>query len=238
MIKRYLFLFLPVAAAAGALAIACNAPSTSTTSKVLTSPPAAEKGRLVGKTIAILATNGVEQSELVKPQRAFAEEGAKTVVIAPNGGTIQGMNHADKGDKITVDLPLAQARPEDYDALVLPGGVANPDTLRTVPAAVAFAKAFAEAGKPISAICHGPWLLVEADVVRDRTMTSWPSLRRDLENAGAKWIDADAVTDNGLTTSRKPDDIPAFVKKSIEELTEPRHARAKHAQSDLGPAHP
>lgn len=236
MTKRYLFL-LPIAAVAGAIAVACNTPSATTSSKVLTSPPAAANGKLVGKKIAILATDGVEQSELVKPQKAFADEGAKTFVIAPDSGTIQGMNHADKGDKINVDLPLAQAKADDYDALVLPGGVANPDKLRTIPAAVAFAKAFVDAGKPVSAICHGPWLLVEAGVVKDRKMTSWPSLKTDLENAGAKWSDVEVVTDNGITTSRKPDDIPAFVKKSIEEFAEPRHEPNKHASffGDLAP---
>lgn len=221
----------PLALGAAVLVFgACKdgAPMANTSeAKILTSPAASSSGKLAGKTIAFLATDGVEQVELLKPQKAFADEGAKTVVVSPKTGTIQGMNHHEKGDKITVDVALDKADPKTFDALVLPGGVVNPDALRMDANAVSFTKSFAEAGKPISAICHGPWLLAEAGLLKDRKVTSWPSLRTDLQNAGATWVDQEVVTDKGLTTSRKPDDIPAFVKKSIEEFTEPQHD--KHA---------
>lgn len=178
---------------------------------------------LSGKRIAILATDGVEQIELIEPRKALDAAGANTKVVSLKSGTIQGMNHDKPGDKITVDTVLDSTSVDDFDALLLPGGVANPDKLRTVEAAVSFVRSFFEAGKPVAAICHGPWLLVEADVVDGRKVTSWPSLKTDLKNAGAKWTDEQVVTDHGLVTSRKPDDIPAFNKKMIEEFAEGFH---------------
>jgi protease I len=178
---------------------------------------------LNGRTIAILATDGFEQSELTEPKRALEEAGATVHVIAPKSGTIRGWDKTDWGEEVAVDLDLEHARPESYDGLVLPGGQINPDKLRIEPAAVAFAHAFFEAGKPVGAICHAPWLLVEADVVRGRTVTSWPSVRTDLRNAGAEWVDREVVVDQGLVTSRKPDDLPAFNAKLIEEFAEGRH---------------
>jgi len=179
---------------------------------------------LTGKTVAVLATDGFEQSELTEPRRALMEAGAAVHVVAPHGGTIQGMQHHEKGDKVKVDKTLDQVRAEEYDALVLPGGVANPDALRVDQRAVNFVRAFAKDKKPIGAICHGPWTLIEADAVRGRTVTSWPSLRTDLKNAGAEWVDREVVVDHGLVTSRKPDDLPAFNRKIIEEFGEGRHA--------------
>ncbi|HEV2676140.1 MAG TPA: type 1 glutamine amidotransferase domain-containing protein [Aliidongia sp.] len=178
---------------------------------------------LTGKRIAILATDGFEQSELTVPRQALIAAGATVEVVSLKPGEIQGMKHHDKGDKVTVDRVLDQADAGSYAALVLPGGVANPDTLRTDTGAVAFVRAFASSGKPIAAICHGPWTLIEADVVRGRTMTSWPSLKTDLRNAGAEWVDRDVVVDHGLVTSRKPDDLPAFCAKMIEEFREGCH---------------
>jgi len=172
---------------------------------------------LNGKRVAILVTNGFEQVEMVKPRKALDEAGAKTDLISPMKGEVQGWNHEEKGDKFRVDVDLNSADPEDYDALMLPGGVMNPDRLRMIPRAVQFTRHFFDEGKPIAAICHGPWLLVEADVVRGRRVTSWPSLKTDLRNAGAEWVDQEAVTDDGLLTSRKPDDLPAFNRKMIEE---------------------
>ncbi|MBD2260226.1 type 1 glutamine amidotransferase domain-containing protein [Pseudanabaena sp. FACHB-2040] len=183
--------------------------------------------QLSNKRVAILATDGVEQVELTQPKQALEEAGAQTAIIAPKSGTIQGWNHYDKGDEIPVDLTLDSANPEDYDALILPGGTVNPDQLRTQEKAVQFVKAFFQAGKPVAAICHGPWTLVEADVVRGRTMTSWPSLKTDLQNAGANWVDQEVVVDRGLVTSRNPQDIPAFNKKVIEEIAEGRHAEQR-----------
>ena len=193
-------------------------------SKPLTSPPPAETGKLQGKRIAILATDGFEQIELVKTQKMLADEGAKTVVVAPKREPIQGFNHRDPGEKVTVDMTIVEADPNAFDALVLPGGVVNPDMLRQDARAVRFVRTFAEAKKPIAAICHGPWMLIEAGVVRDRTVTSWPSLKTDLLNAGAVWVDRAVVADHGLVTSRMPDDIDAFVKKTVEEIREPQHA--------------
>jgi deglycase len=178
---------------------------------------------LTGRTIAILATDGFEQSELTEPRRALEEAGATSRVISPKSGTIRGWNHTDWGDEVTVDVALEQARPEDYHGLVLPGGQINPDKLRIEPKAVAFVRDFFRAGKPVGAICHGPWMLIEADVVRGRKVTSWPSVRTDLKNAGAEWVDQEVVVDQGLVTSRKPDDIPAFNAKLIEEFAEGRH---------------
>lgn len=178
---------------------------------------------LEGTRVAILVTDGFEQSELTEPRSALDEAGARTEIVSPAEGEVQGMNHREKGDTFPVDVALANANPEDYDALLLPGGVANPDRLRMDPAAVAFVKAFVDAGKPIAAICHGPWTLIEAGAVAGRKMTSWPSLQTDLRNAGAQWVDREVVVDRGLVTSRKPDDLPAFNRKMIEEFAEGRH---------------
>lgn len=178
---------------------------------------------LSGQRIAILATDGFEQAELETPREALRQAGAAAEVIAPKPGRIQGMEHDEKGRPVAVDRTLDEARPEDYQALVLPGGVANPDKLRIQPAAVAFVRHFVQSGKPIAAICHGPWTLIEAGGVSGRTMTSWPSLKSDLANAGASWVDREVVVDRGLVTSRKPDDLPAFCGKMVEEFAEGRH---------------
>jgi protease I len=182
------------------------------------------KSPLEGKRIAILATDGVEQSELVKPREALDAAGAETVLISPKKENIQAFKHHDNADRLEVDLELGQADASAFDALLLPGGALNPDSLRTDPQAVAFVKAFAQAGKAIAAICHGPWLLVEADLVDGRTVTSWPSIQTDLKNAGANWVDREVVVDRGLITSRKPDDIPAFARTAIEEFARPHAA--------------
>jgi protease I len=174
---------------------------------------------LNGKRVAILVAEGFEQSELDGPRQALEEAGAETLVVSPaEEGWVQGWNHFDVGDSYEVDVPLAEARAEDFDALLLPGGVANPDQLRMLPEAVSFVRAFFDAGKPVAAICHAPWTLVEAGVVKGRTMTSWPSVKTDLVNAGANWVDEQVVVDNALVTSRKPDDIPAFNEKMLEEF--------------------
>jgi protease I len=178
---------------------------------------------LQGKRVAILATDGVEQVELLEPRKALEQAGAKTFVVSPKPRAIKGWDHDNWGQEIPVDTPLETARAGDYDALMLPGGVMNPDTLRMDPNAVQFVRDIFSAGKPVASICHGPWLLVEADIVRDRTVTSWPSLRTDIRNAGGNWVDRDVVTDAGLVTSRKPDDIPAFNQKMIEEFGEGVH---------------
>ena len=179
---------------------------------------------LGGRRIAILATDGVEQIELTEPRRALDEAGAKTILISPNTNKIKAWQHDQWGDELKVDLPLERANADNFDALLLPGGVMNPDRLRTNPAAVRFVRQIAQAGKPIAAICHGPWLLVEADVVRNRTLTSWPSLHTDIRNAGGDWVDREVVADSGLVTSRKPDDIPVFNRKMLEEFAEGSHA--------------
>jgi protease I len=184
---------------------------------------AANSPSLSGKRVAILATDGVEQVELTEPRKALDAAGATTKVVSPKSGSIKGWNHTDWGDDIKVDVSLDSTSPDDFDALMLPGGVMNPDTLRMNEEAVSFVRAFFEAGKPVASICHGPWMLIEADVVRGRNVTSWPSLRTDLRNAGANWTDRESVTDHGLVTSRKPDDIPAFSKKMIEEFAEGVH---------------
>lgn len=191
---------------------------------------------LSGKRVAILATDGVEQVELTEPRKALDSAGANTKVVSPKPGSIKGWNHTNWGDPIKVDVTLENTSPDDYDALLLPGGVMNPDHLRTNANAVNFVRAFFEAGKPVAAICHGPWLLVEADVVRGRNVTSWPSLRTDLRNAGANWTDSQVVTDHGLVTSRKPDDIPAFNRKMIEEFAEGVHEEQR-ASAHAGAAH-
>lgn len=175
---------------------------------------------LKGKRIAILATDGFEQSELADPRDALDRAGATTTVIAPHAGAIKGWQMKDWGDEVEVDLTLDKAHADDYDALLLPGGVLNPDQLRTDAGAVTFVRSFFEAEKPVAAICHGPMMLIEADVLRDRHVTSWPSLRTDIRNAGARWSDEEVVVDRGLVTSRKPADIPAFNRKMIEEFAE------------------
>jgi protease I len=181
-------------------------------------------GKLDGKRVAMLVADGFEQVEMTGPREALEDAGAKVDLVSPAEGKVKGWQHDHWGDEFAVDVPLDAARPEEYDALVLPGGVMNPDHLRTDDRAVRFARSFMAAEKPVAAICHGPWLLVEVDVVRGRTVTSWPSLRTDLENAGATWVDREVVTDHGLVTSRKPDDIPAFNRKAIEEIAEGVHA--------------
>ncbi|MEA3208035.1 MAG: protease [Chthoniobacter sp.] len=157
--------------------------------------------------------------------KALEEAGATVSIVSPKKDKIQGMHHADKGDLFDVDIPLAKAKPEEFDALLLPGGLMNPDELRATPAAVAFVRAFGEAGKPIGAICHGPWVLIEAGLVKNRHLTSWPAIKTDLENAGGIWLDEEVVVDNGLVTSRKPADIAAFSAKIIEEIQEGVHPR-------------
>ena len=183
-------------------------------------------GTLDGKRIAFLATDGVEQVELTEPLKAVREAGADVDLISLEKGDFQGFNHLDKGDTFTADKAVGEADANDYDGLVAPGGVANPDALRMDADAMAFVRAFFEARKPVGAICHAPWILVEAGVVRSRTVTSWPSLQKDLRNAGANWVDKEVVVDEGLVTSRKPDDLPAFCAKIIEEFAEGRHADA------------
>jgi protease I len=182
--------------------------------------------KLKGRRVAIIATEGFEEAELLKPRQALDAEGAETMVISPKGGKIKAWVHDHWGEAVKVDRTLNDCRPDEFDALLLPGGVLNADAIRLERHAVDFVRNFADAGKPIAVICHAPWLLVEADVVRGRTMTSWPSLRTDLRNAGANWVDEEVVVDNGLVTSRKPDDIPAFNKKMIEEFGEGVHAPA------------
>ena len=179
--------------------------------------------KLNGRNVAILATDGFEQAELMEPRRALEDAGASVKVVAPKGGSIRGWDESDWGEEVDVDVKLSDAKSDDYDALVLPGGVMNPDRLRMDAAAVRLVRSFFEAGKPVAAICHAPWLLVEADVVDGRRLTSYPSLRRDLENAGADWVDEEVVVDQGLVTSRKPDDLPAFNRKMIEEIAEGVH---------------
>jgi protease I len=180
-------------------------------------------GVLEGKRIAILATDGFEQSELLEPKRALEEAGAKTQVVSLEEGWIKGWKNKDWGDTVPVDAAISNIQAEEYDGLLLPGGVMNPDKLRMNPEAVGFVKAMADAGKPIAAICHGPWTLVEAGVIKGRTVTSWPSLKTDITNAGGKWVDQEVVTDRGIVTSRKPADIPAFNRKMIEEFKEGVH---------------
>ena len=180
---------------------------------------------LDGKKVAFLAaTEGVEQVELTEPWKAVEQAGGKPELISTDDGEVQAFNHLDKADTFPVDKTVAEANASDYDGLVLPGGVANPDFLRMDAGAVAFVRAFFEQAKPVGVICHGPWTLVEADVVRGRTLTSWPSLRTDLENAGATWVDEEVHVDEGLTSSRNPDDLPAFCAKIVEEFAERRHA--------------
>ena len=179
--------------------------------------------KLHGKKVAILVTDGFEQDELIKPREALENEGAMTHIISPNSDKVKGWKHTDWGDEIKVDVMIADAKASDYDALLMPGGVMNPDKLRMNDDALHFVKSFFRDGKPVAAICHGPWTLIEIGAVKGRTMTSWPSLKTDLRNAGAMWVDKEVVVDNGLVTSRKPDDIPAFNEKMIEEFAKGKH---------------
>ena len=182
---------------------------------------------LRNKRVAVLVDNGFEQSELMEPRKALQDAGATADVISPQTGKVKGWQHTNWGEEIPVDRTLDEAKPDEYDALLLPGGVMNPDKLRANQAAVRFVKHFVDSGKPIAAICHGPWTLIEAGATRGRKMTSWPSLQSDLRNAGAEWVDQEVVTDRGLVTSRKPDDIPAFNRKMIEEFAEGIHDTKK-----------
>ncbi len=177
--------------------------------------------RLDGRKVAVLATNGCEQSELEKPIEALKAAGAKVEVISLQAGEIQGMEHDEKGQMVAVDRHIDSAKGADYDAVVLPGGVANPDKLRAQPRAVGFVRSFAQANKPIAAICHGPWTLIDAGAIDGRRMTSWPSLQADLRNAGAQWVDEEVVVDRGLVTSRKPADLPAFCARMIGAFAAP-----------------
>ena len=180
--------------------------------------------KLQGKKIAFIATDMVEEVELTKPWEAVKEAGGQPELISMETGEIQAFNHYDKSNTYKVDKLVSSARVDDYDGLVLPGGVGNPDTMRAEDDAVEFVRSFFEAGKPVAVICHGPWMLVEADVARGRKVTSWPSIKTDLQNAGANWVDEEVVVDQGLVTSRKPDDLPAFCKKLVEEFAEGIHS--------------
>jgi protease I len=186
------------------------------------------KQQLDGKRVAILVADGFEQVELTEPKQALELAGATTQIVSPAKGKVKGWNHTEWGDQFPVDLPLEQARPDNFDALLLPGGVMNPDKLRANPQAVQFVKSFFDAGKPIAAICHGPWTLIEAGAVRGRKMTSYESIKTDLVNAGANWVDQEVTSDQGIVTSRKPADIPAFNLKMIEEFAEGVHDRHEH----------
>ena len=186
--------------------------------------------QIEGKKVAFLVANeGVEQIELTRPWEAVQQAGGEPVLIAPEAGTVQAFEHLDKGDTFEATQVVTDVDPGDYDGLILPGGVANPDILRTVPAAVEFTRSFFEAGKPVAAICHALWTLIEAGVVDGRTLTSWPSLRTDIRNAGGEWVDEEVHVDAGLVTSRKPDDLDAFCEKAIEEIAEGVHAEQREA---------
>ena len=193
--------------------------------------------KLQGKRVAFLATDMVEQVELTKPWKAVKDAGGTPELVSLEEGEIQGFNHYDKADTFKVDRTVEEARAEDYDALVIPGGVGNPDTMRTDENAVQLVRDFFEQGKPVGVICHGPWMLVEAGVVRGRKVTSWPSLQTDIRNAGGDWVDQEVVVDDGLVTSRKPDDLPAFNEKIVEEFCEGRHEQqAASVKADATPS--
>ncbi|HTG92354.1 MAG TPA: type 1 glutamine amidotransferase domain-containing protein [Pyrinomonadaceae bacterium] len=181
--------------------------------------------KLEGKKVAILVADGFEQVELTEPKKALEEAGATTQIVSPAESEVQGWNHDEKADTFHVDMPLSLARSDDYDALVLPGGVRNPDQLRTMTRAIEFIDGFFATGKPVAAICHAPWTLIDAGVLKGRTITSWPSLKTDLINAGANWVDREVVVEHGLITSRKPGDIPAFNQKMIAEFRNGRSRR-------------
>jgi len=193
--------------------------------------------KLQGKRVAFLATDMVEQVELTEPWNAVKADGAEPELVSLEEGEIQGFNHYDKADKFKVDRTVEEARADDYDALVIPGGVGNPDTMLTDENALQLVRDFFEQGKPVGVICHGPWMLVEAGVVRGRKVTSWPSLQTDIRNAGGRWVDEEVVVDNGLVTSRKPDDLPAFNSRLVEELAEGKHeAQKQSVQADATPS--
>ena len=192
---------------------------------------------LNGMKVAILVAEGFEQVELTEPKKALDDAGAETRIVSPAKSEVQGWNHFDKADKFKVDVPLEQAAASDFDALLLPGGVANPDQLRALPKAVQFVREFFNAGKPVAAICHGPWTLIEAGAIKGRSVTAWPSLKTDLNNAGGKFVDEEVVVDNGLVTSRKPADIPAFNRRMLEEFEAGRHPQRPAAQSRQQPGH-
>ena len=181
---------------------------------------------LQGIKVAILATDGFEQVELLKPREALKDAGADVQVVSPKEDRIKGWDFTDWGDEVSVDIPLNKARAENFDALLLPGGVINPDKLRMEPKAVAFVKSFFDAGKPVAAICHGPWTIIEAGVARGRKIASWPALKTDIRNAGAEWVDSEAVTDGNLVSARKPDDIPAFNRAMIELFSKSKRVRS------------
>jgi len=183
--------------------------------------------QLNGRKVAILVDDGFEQVELTEPKQALEQAGAQTHIVSPAEGQVKGWSHTEWGDQFPVDVPLNQANANDYDALLLPGGVMNPDHLRRNQAALEFVKAFFAAGKPVAAICHGPWTLIDAGVVQGRKLTSYESIQTDLKNAGAQWVDQEVVVDQGLVTSRKPDDIPAFNRKMIEEFAEGQHQQQR-----------
>jgi len=189
--------------------------------------------KLDGKRVAILVEDGFEQVELTGPRQALDEAGAQTQIVSPvKGSKVKGFQHDKWGDEFEVDVPLDQARADEFDALLLPGGVMNPDKLRMNPKAVQFVRSFFDSGKPVAAICHGPWTLIDAGVARGRHLTSWPSLQADLRNAGAEWSDEEVVSDHGLVTSRKPADIPAFNRKMLEEFAEGRHDTQRQAEAE------
>lgn len=190
--------------------------------------PTITTSSLDGMTVAILVSDGFEQVEMTEPRKALEAAGAKTQVVSPLDGSVRGWKHHDPADTFEVDVPLKTANPGDFDALLLPGGVVNPDALRIDEKAVAFVRAFVEAGKPIAAICHGPWTLIDAGGVKDRRMTSWPSLRADLRNAGARWSDQEVVVDHELVTSRKPDDLPAFNREMVRLFELAHEAALQH----------
>jgi protease I len=193
--------------------------------------------KLQGKRVAFLATDMVEQVELTEPWKAVQDEGGNPELVSLQEGEIQGFNHYDRADTFTVDRTVEEARADDYDALVIPGGVGNPDTMRADENAVQLVRDFFEQGKPVGAICHGPWMLVEAGVLRGRKVTSWPSLQTDIHNAGGDWVDQEVVVDGGLVTSRKPDDLPAFNEKIVEEFCEGRHEeQAASVRADATPS--
>ena len=187
--------------------------------------------KLKGKRIAILVADGFEQVELTGPKEALDEAGAVTYIVSPNSAQVKGWNHTQWGDYFPVHATVDRANPDDYDALLLPGGVLNPDLLRVNQAALKFVRSFFNEGKPVASICHGPWTLIDAGVVKGRTMTSWESIRTDLKNAGAQWVNQEVVADHGLVTSRTPNDLPAFNRKIIEEFAEGRHRRQQAVTS-------
>jgi protease I len=190
--------------------------------------------KLEGKKVAILAADMFERVELEEPRKALEEAGATTEVISIQSGEIQGFDHFDPADKVKVDKTVEEVTPDDYDALLIPGGVGNPDQLRGDENAVEFVRTFGESGKPMAVICHGPWMLIESGLARGRTLTSWPTLQTDIRNAGGNWVDQEVVVDEGIVTSRMPDDIPAFNDKMIEEFCEGRHDKRTAAPAGAG----